>query len=411
MKKSFIFIAIIFSVVFCIYLKLSKQVNNNKIDTTSQAISICNEAVNNYTYDFSSSCGSIPENLKKSADEISEKYDSVGIQLAVMKNSQLIFTYEYGYADLKNKVPITSETKIRVASLSKLVTDCVFMKLCDLGTVSIDEDISKYLGFDVRNPYFPDKIITASMLMAHTSSIVDSSSFDRSRENESCLTIEELLSYRNSFCQAEPGTYYAYSNFGNAIIGAICEKVTSTPFNELAKKYFFDPLEIDASYVASELQKPELLANLYGSGGLTVEAQMSAKFNPNLGQTHHIVQGNLIASAKDYLKILSMITKSGISETGERILSENTLREMFKSRIYAEGLGSGFGIEENKNIFSGKTVYTHTGNSYGMHSIYIIDPETGNGMVVLTSGSNVKYVDSLGIYDICYDYVKLMFPQ
>lgn len=415
MKKSLIFILTLVVVFLCLFGKLNKE--NHVIKSTSAVANENKESSDKQTfiektYDFDSNTAPISSELKAKADQISEKYGSVAVQVAVMKNNSLVYTYEYGYADAFSKTNVTADTKFRVASLAKLITDSVFMKLCDLGLASIDADISDYLGFKVRNPYYPDKVITPTMLMSHTSTILNSSSFQYSRDNGSFMTIRELIESPDCFANCEPGTYYSYSNFGVAVIGAICETLTGKHFNELAREYFFEPLNIDASYLASDLKDPSLLANLYGSEGLTVQEQMATRFNSNIGQTHHLVQGNLIISAKDYTKFLAMFSAGGVTPDGVRLLSESSIAQMKISRIYDEcNLGSGFGIEENRNVFENRTLYSHTGNAYGMHSIYIIDPETGDGMTVLTSGSSVEYLDSRGIYDICYDFVKLMFPN
>lgn len=410
MKKSLFFVFLLIFIFFLIYNNLDGE--SHIIQTTAPITTeVFEKTPENHTsissYNFSGALTVLPDDLKNEANKISEKYKSVGIQIAVMKNHQLIYTYEYGFSDQKNKIPVTSETKFRVASLSKLVVDSVFMKLYDLGKVSIDADISDYLGFKVRNPQHPDIVITPTMLMSHTGTIVDSMFFETSRNNESSSTLKDILSHPESFAKAEPGKYYCYSNFSVAIIGAICELVTGRNFNDLANEYFCTPLNIDASFIARGLKHPELLANIYGDGGITVESQMNAKFNPIIGQTHHLLQGNFISSAKDFMKFVAMISEGGICENGERLLSEKSVEEMLKSRIVAEGLGSGFGIEENKNVFKDRTFYSHTGNAYGMHSVYLFDPETGDGITILTSGSNVKYLDEKGIYDICDEYVNL----
>lgn len=403
---------------FVYWRKLDINKNDNNIENVINNNPYDNFIVNasdffdkSNKYDFYGNITQLSPEIKSNADKIAEKYAAVGVQIAVIKNKELLYTYEYGYADSDAKKSVTPETKFRVASLAKFVTDSVFMKLCDLGIVSINGDISSYLGFTVRNPHFPDVAITPAMLMSHTSTILNSGEFEISRSEESSIPIEEILSYDHAFYNAQPGTYYAYSNFGVAILGAICERVTGMYFNDLVKMYFFNPLNIDASYLASELHEPELLANIYGWEGLSVEAQMGASKNPILGRTHHLVQGNLLISAKDYAKFIAMICAGGLTEDSVRLLSRSSVDEMYVSRIYAEGLGSGFGIEENKNLIKDKVLYSHTGNSYGMYSAYIFDPQSGNGIVVLTSGANVQYIDDAGIYDITQDYFKLLFPQ
>ena len=47
------------------------------------------------------------------------------------------------------------------------------MQLVEKKKLSLNTSISKALGFDVKNPYYPEIDITLEMLMSHQSSIVD----------------------------------------------------------------------------------------------------------------------------------------------------------------------------------------------------------------------------------------------
>lgn len=49
------------------------------------------------------------------------------------------------------------------------------MTLYDKGLFKLDDDISYYLGYQVRNPSFPTIPITFRMILSHTSSIRDGS--------------------------------------------------------------------------------------------------------------------------------------------------------------------------------------------------------------------------------------------
>lgn len=416
MKKSFNFILILI-VIFCLlFTKLNDDIHVISIKSKlgiDETITVTKEDKEKIIkYNFSKNTNEIPKDIKEAADKISQQYNAVGVQVAVMKNYELLYTYEYGYANTSNSTKVTSDSKYRVASLSKFVTDAVFMKLCDLGKVSIDADISDYLGFTARNPYYPDVVITPAMLMSHCGTVVDSGAFNTSLYSNSSYTIEEVLLAPGTFCQAKPGEFFSYSNFSVAVIGAICEKVTGKYFNELAKEYFFDPLNIDASFLANELKNTDLIAEVYGGGTLTVSTQLAAKTHPTLGQSHHLVQGNLTSSAKDYMKFVAMIAAGGVTEDGKRLLSQESIDEMLKPRIYdSYNLGSGFGCEENRKLFEGRTLYSHTGSAYGMYSIYIFDPSTGDGITVLTSGAGTASLDEISMFSVCYDFAKLMFPQ
>ena len=404
MKRKAIFIILLCLVITfssCSFLNNTKKPEEDctttfaetttKPETTTEPITLLNE-----TEDFEALCTEL--------DAICNRYGATGVQAAVIKDGKLYCTYEFGTALKEPFKAVEANTKFRIASLSKLVTDIVFMKLCEEGKADINGDISDYLGFTVRNPHYPEKVITPSMLMSHMSSIIDSSQFLNSRLNGSEVKIETLLNSSSSFSYSEPGSSYSYSNFSVALIGCICEKITGESFEVLADKYIFDLLNIDAGYTASDLKKTELLAALYGSGGYSLEQQLSESFHPELGQTHHLVQGNLTISAKDYINIAAVLCNNGLSADGTRLLKKSSVEKILNDSV-------GFGHVKNSYVIDNKTLCTHTGSNFGMFSAFAIDPETGCGVVVLTSGASGTKYNSANIYDICLDLIRALYPD
>lgn len=340
--------------------------------------------------------------IKTQIDEICEKYEATGVQVAVLKDGKLYGTHQYGYAVKEDEIKLTEDSKYRIASLSKLITDIIFMRLAEDGLVSLDADISEYLGFKVRNPHYPDAVITPAMLMSHMSSIIDSSRFLESRLNGSKEKLEDLLNSRDSYSATKPGTDYSYSNFSIAIVGCICEKVTGKNFDVLADEYIFDLLNIDAGYVASNIKKQSLVAAIYGEGGYSIGTQMEEKFCDELGQTHHLVQGNLTISAKDYITIAAVLCNEGKAADGTQILKKESVDKMLADEV-------GFGFERNRNVIEGKEFLFHTGCNFGMFSGYVIDPETDFGICVLTSGAPGTKDGASYIYEIILEIIRLSY--
>ncbi len=340
--------------------------------------------------------------IKTQIDEICKKYEATGVQIAVLKDGKLYGTHQYGMAIKEDEIPVTEDTKFRIASLSKLITDIVFMRLSEEGLVSLDEDISTYLGFEVRNPRYPDAKITPAMLMSHMSSIIDSQHFLEARLDGSSEKLQTLLERKDSYSGAEPGTDYSYSNFGIAIIGCICEKVTGKGFDQLADEYIFDLLGIDAGYTATNIKDQKLLGALYGEGGRTVEQQLEEKFCDELGQTYHLVQGNLTISAKDYITIASVMCNDGLAADGTQILKKESVDRMLADPV-------GFGFEKNANVIEGKDFIFHTGCNFGMFSGYVIEPATDFGICVLTSGAPGTKDEASYIYKIILEIIRVSY--
>ena len=65
----------------------------------------------------------------------------------------------------------------RIASISKSFSATSIMQLVEAKKLSLDDDVSKLVGFKVRNPRFPKTVITLRMILSHRSSINDSQGY------------------------------------------------------------------------------------------------------------------------------------------------------------------------------------------------------------------------------------------
>ena len=348
-------------------------------------------------------CGTLAEE----ADAVAARYGAVGVQAAVTRGGAVRYTYEYGTAVRPQGLPVTRDTKFRVASLSKFVTETVFLRLVDEGRASLDENVETYLGCPVRNPSYPDTPVTPAMLMTHTSSLLDSAAFLEGRLNGSSVPLAELLQSPSSYSGSRPGTAFVYSNFGVAVLGAACEKLTGTSFERLASEYVFGPLGIDAAYTASALSDPSLLGELYGQGGLTRERQLAEAFRAEPGQTYHLVQGNLTVSAADYAAVLCRVWRDAFAAEESVLLSGQSAGAMFRPRF----AGEGFGQRRCESVIDGLSLCCHTGSNFGMYAAFAFSPETGDGVVVLTSGADTGTDPASDIYQVCLDYIRLFYAN
>lgn len=387
------------------YLYAMDANRDNSLDTADarlilrMAVGLENKDDAPYTYD------------KAAVDAICDEYEAYGVQAAVIRNGKVIDTYNYGVADASTGREITDNTKFRASSLSKLVTFATCMALVDRGVLDLDEDISEYFGFTVRNPYYPNEKITLRMLMTHSASIADGNSFNASMDGGSSYSIKYLLSDRGNYLWAKPGEESEYSNFGAALVGCICELATGRCFEDLAQEYIIDPLGLDAGYVSSSLAD-KTYAKIYSGGYENWGASNfnNAKYSSVIGQTVHIVQGNLLITADDYAKVLSMLLNGGLAENGTRVLSQSAVNEMLIDQYVDDYEVVGFATYIIPSLYDGMTHYTHTGSSYGFHGAYAMDKDYKNGVVVFTSGCARSLDESTYIYNVCQAIIYELMP-
>lgn len=180
--------------------------------------------------------------------------------------------------DPSRDLPVTPDTKFRVASMSKPVVALALMALAERGLVDIRSDVSEYLGWELRNPAWPDRPISAEMLLSHSSSLRDGETYNLPLPH----AIEECFRPRTEYWEGgahfaasrrdrdlSPGRYFAYCNLGFGVLGTLIERVTGKRFDLHMYEDVFPALGMGASFNPNLLSDADFgkLAVLYRKGG------------------------------------------------------------------------------------------------------------------------------------------------
>jgi len=139
--------------------------------------------------------------------------------------------YNFGYKNFSQSLPIDNATKFRIASISKSFTALGILKLYDQNLFELDDDVSTYLGYSVRNPNHPTIPITFRMLLSHTSSLQDGNGYtsflNATFSQNPIPNISSVLQpggsyYTSNMWRSEiPGTYFTYSNLNFGLLGTL----------------------------------------------------------------------------------------------------------------------------------------------------------------------------------------------
>lgn len=345
--------------------------------------------------------------LQQAVKDAAEKYGAVGIQATVISNGQIADTEEYGWAVL-NQRKMAADTKIRVASLSKTIVAMVAFRLIEDGKLDLNADISDYIGISVKNPSYPNDIITLEMLLTHTSGLVDANYVNSLEE------LQNHFSSENAYTKYKPGEKYTYNNFVYGVIGTICEIVTNKSVTSLAKEYFFNPMGITASFVPAQLNSSEM-AVLYwtnDSVGRSISAQQNTlSFTDIPGKSMRAYAGGLTISSTDYAKLLTLFMNDGIYN-GQQLLSQDSINTMQTVKIIRPDSGAGqcMPMVKYNGLYGENYLFYHTGSAYGVYSLYAYNPDTKMGVVVVTTGA-LSTKDTSGIYAVCGDIAKTVFKN
>lgn len=346
------------------------------------------------------------EELQPEIDEIAQKYGATGVSVALIENGEVTNHWEYGYA-VKNSIEMSEDTKIRIASITKVILAMNIFKLVDQGVVDLDESIGTYWGFPVANPKYPEDAISFRSILSHTSSIADVDSYKN---------IEGRLRNSDVFRNVKPldPAGWSYCNYAFGVAGTTLEKAANKSIHEIARESFFDPMGIDAAFAPGKIKSQEFLANLYyadGSVARSRESMAGMMGSDTPGGNGAYMAGGLYASAKDLAKMISILANDGVYD-GERYLSEESVDIMetqyCDAILHEVEVIQCFPLKYLENIYDESSLYFHTGSAYGVFNLFSYNPETKNGVVVLTTGAS-GICDEYGIYAVCGEISKVLY--
>ena len=285
--------------------------------------------------------------------------------------------------------PVDGDSLFQVASLSKWVTAWGVMKLVEQGRLDLDAPVSRYLTRWTlpASPYNDD--VTVRRILSHTAGFTDGLGYGGFAPGQPIQTLEQSLTRAADRSPGadgavtvgyEPGTDWRYSGGGYTLLQLLVEEVSGEAFNDYMRTAVLIPLGMTQStYVLDDSTRPRL-ATIYGPDG--AEA------------THYtftaVAAGSLYTSVNDLVRFVQAQSPGPDGALpGRGVLRPETvlaMRAAEASRYGAPiwGLGE---ILYAPNPTGGFIVGHDGDNAPAINTAARIDPDTGDGIVVLETGA------------------------
>jgi N-acyl-D-amino-acid deacylase len=191
-----------------------------------------------------------------------------GGTVAVVKDGRLVLARGYGWADRENQQPVQPESLFRIASISKPITAVTTLKLMEDGKLNLDDKAFCRPGIQTGciltlSPPSGTTAVDARIYEISVRQLLwHAGGWDRDRSGDpmfrpittraaqavgvpeppSCeIIIRYMLGQRLDF---DPGTFYAYSNFGYCVLGRVIEKVTGQTYEDYVKENVLKPMGV-----------------------------------------------------------------------------------------------------------------------------------------------------------------------
>ena len=341
---------------------------------------------------------------------------AAGLSMALIDRNGIYWSQARGYADLTQQHPMSIDTLMNVASISKTLTGTSLMMLLEQGKLDLDRDVNEYLPFKVTHPGQPELPITTRQLLTHSSAIVDRDAIYFSEtvyfpgaDNPIGLGdfVQAYLSPAGQYYDPEnfaaypPGSERQYSNVAYGLAGYLVEVLSGEPLNRFSAEKIFKPLGMNSTgWMLAEIDTDQhaMLYEWSGEENTPVEWYGLATWP----------DGGVRTSVRDLSRFFAAMIGGG-ELWDKRIMQEATVRSMFQPQFSAGQVLQAVsdGEDEQQAITwvyrtgqSGKTVVGHSGGDPGVATHAYFFPDSGTGAILLVNTSSDSEAFGLAIRDL-----------
>lgn len=292
-----------------------------------------------------------------------------GLSVAVLKNGNIIYAEGFGYSDIEKKIPVTTATQFRAASVSKVLTATALARLLQEKKLELDAPVQRYV------PGFPEKKypVTVRQLAGHLSGLPHYNDSDRI-ENRFYPTVKDGLNvFAHEPLLSQPGTAYNYSTHGYTLLSAVVEGASGMTFLDYMEKEIFKPLGMHSSGPDMRQRPSKNMASLYNidKGVPAIERQPE-------DPSYKWGAGGMITTPSDLVK-LAWAYSSGF-------LQPQIVDTVFRSQqlISGEKTAVGIGWRISQDV-DGRMVRDHAGSMGGARSVVCIYPAEKMAVAVMVN--------------------------
>ena len=182
-----------------------------------------------------------------------------GVTLAISKDGRLVYSRGFGFADRDAQEVMRPDALMRIASLSKPITSAAVFLLAQEGALDLDDPLLEHIAPEFHGGKLPVDHrwadVTLRQLLQHRAGLDRRTSGDplfrmgsiaREMKLEQPIGLHAVVRYMFSRAlDFEPGTRFAYSNFGYTLLGRVIEHASGESYEDAVRSRLLKPLGIE----------------------------------------------------------------------------------------------------------------------------------------------------------------------
>jgi D-alanyl-D-alanine carboxypeptidase len=308
--------------------------------------------------------GSLEEHLDAYISTYMPAMNAPGMTLGLTDATKTLRTACYGFANIDQRVPVSTDHLFQIGSISKSFVALVLLQMRDEGKLDLQKPILDYLpDLPILTEF---GIITVHHLLTHTSGLPD---------NSSVFLTDPSARLVQGF---KPGEHFHYCNAGFDILGMLAAKLDGKPWRKCVQARIFDPLGMTATKGVITTSSRALQATGYESFWDDQEYARQGKLvtAPNIVMDD--TAGCILSTPADMTRYLRMMLNHGKRPEG-RIVSEESFAlfstPFIKADDFSPTASYGYGIAVD--TLEGHKVLRHTGGMIAFASSIHVDLDGG----------------------------------
>lgn len=338
--------------------------------------------------------------LTQYLEMISDEENIPACDCIVYKGHNVVFRHMVGFSNVEKTKPVCDEDKYLLYSTTKPITATAVMQLIERGLIKLEDEIYKYLP-EFEYMYVGDKPARNKITVEHLMSMRGGFGYDLLGEgirdviekNPNATLAEIVKGIAKQPLLFEPGTHFKYS-LCHDVLGRLIEVVSGQSFGEYLKENIFKPLGMNNTGFSIDDALPNL-SEQYVTDGKLHKRKPEDSTNPyRLTPCYESGGAGLISTVNDYGKFVDAMCNYGVSSSGVRILSEESIDTMrfrtligdayedFRNSITMRGYNYGLGVRTlvNKVTSGSKGAIGEFGWDGAAGSYVLIDVENQIGI-------------------------------
>jgi CubicO group peptidase (beta-lactamase class C family) len=309
--------------------------------------------------------------------------------IALVENDRVIWASAYGYSNLWARTPATPNTVYLIGSTFKTMSTVALFQQMEGGKFKLDDPVHQYLtdfkiqGEDLQHP------ITFRHLLTHTSGLpADFGPFPVWGDTVP-PSLDDYLRTSLKVTRA-PLVKVEYSNTAFTLVGYLVQKLSGVSYKQYIQDKIFAPLEMTSTAFEPRPDMEERLAIPYVVDEKTHSQIGTVRMKASVWPAG-LVYGTVLNQANWLICNLN----GGVFK-GKRLISENTLEQMF-TRQYDQFKGgiegiwgnetAGFGLTWWTEVRDGDRYFAHSGSVPGYTAFLLGNRDRKLGFAILTNGN------------------------